>query len=429
MFTQIKIIFFLVLCPTLSFSQLNFNNHITVSSGNDGFGRPRIALDSNNDPFIVFRNNTSPKTIRISKWNGNGFTSPYDIITTGIQPSSQDGPEIAAKGDTIYIVFTSSATTHSSIMMIRSFDGGITFSDTIRVSENDSPQICRMGNIAINEQGHPVVSYMKNDLSFSTAEQMVRTSNDFGLTFGTAVSSTLNSPDDPCDCCKASLLVSGNNIYVLFRNNENNKRNSYVSKSSNYGASFDQVSEIDDYDWILNSCPSSVSRGVFIDDSLLIVKKSGATGNNEIVLTSISNVTLDYSYNLNIDEIPNVNQRYPEISNSSDSIFIVWQDDRNGGQNCFLSYSFEGIKNLSTGISFTDSSFAGPKFNPHLTFKNGILHLVYVDFLDSSIKYVRANVSSITNIKEIEYFVPNGVNFEILGRKNSHGFNKLKFLD
>ena len=76
MFTQIKIIFFLVLCPILSFSQLNFNNHITVSSGNDGFGRPRIALDANNDPFIVFRNNTSPKTIRISKWNGNGFASP-----------------------------------------------------------------------------------------------------------------------------------------------------------------------------------------------------------------------------------------------------------------------------------------------------------------------------------------------------------------
>ena len=60
---------------------------------------------------------------------------------------------------------------------------------------------------------------------------------------------------------KASLLVSGNNIFVLFRNNENNKRNSYVSKSSNYGVSFDQVNEIDDYDWILNSCPSSVSRG------------------------------------------------------------------------------------------------------------------------------------------------------------------------
>ena len=69
--------------------------------------------------------------------------------------------------------------------------------------------------LQLNEQGHLVVSYMKNDLSFSTAEQMVRTSNDYGLTFGTAVSSTSNSPDDPCDCCKASLLVSGNNIFCF----------------------------------------------------------------------------------------------------------------------------------------------------------------------------------------------------------------------
>ena len=44
-------------------------------------------------------------------------------------------------------------------MMIRSFDGGISFSDTIRVSENSPQQICRMGNIAINKYGHPVVSY------------------------------------------------------------------------------------------------------------------------------------------------------------------------------------------------------------------------------------------------------------------------------
>ena len=38
-------------------------------------------------------------------------------------------------------------------------------------------------------------------------------------------------------------------------------------------------------------------------------------------------------------------------------------------------------------------------------------------------------VSSTTNIKEIEYFVPNVVDFDILGRKNNQGFNKLKLQD
>ena len=35
MFTQIKIIFFLVWCPILSFSQLNFNNHIFLGIMNN----------------------------------------------------------------------------------------------------------------------------------------------------------------------------------------------------------------------------------------------------------------------------------------------------------------------------------------------------------------------------------------------------------
>ena len=75
-------------------------------------------------------------------------------------PSSWDD-EIAAKGDTVYVVFTSAATTQSSIMLIKSFDGGVSFSDTIRVSENDPSHKFRMGNVRIDKNGNPVVNYMQ----------------------------------------------------------------------------------------------------------------------------------------------------------------------------------------------------------------------------------------------------------------------------
>ena len=122
---------------------------------------------------------------------------------------------------------------------------------------------------------------------------------------------------------------------------------------------------------------------------MLIVKKSGATGNDEIVVTNVSQATLDYSYNVNVDYIPTVTQRLPEISNNNDSIFIVWEDNRHGTQDCFLSYSLNGIPNLSRGYSFTDSLSIGPKFFPDVTFKNGNIHLVYVDYNESCIKYVK----------------------------------------
>lgn len=397
---------------------LSFTNHITISSDDEGYGRPRVALINDSDPVIIFRNNTIPKTIKIARWNGIDFDSAYDITNIGVSPSSQDGPEIAVKGDTVYVVFSSSATNFSSIMMIRSFDGGVSFSDTIRASENSPQQICRMGNIAINKFGNPVISYMKYSLNFSNPKQMVRTSNDYGLTFNTAVEASFNTPEEPCECCKSSLIVKDENIFLLFRNNENNKRNSHVAKSNNNGLSFDLVNDIDDFDWVLNACPASTTNGVVYGDSLLIVKKSGATGNNEIVLTNVSQADLDYSYNINIDYIPTITQRYPEISNSYDSIFIVWEDNRNGIQDCFLSYSLNGITNLNRGNIFTDSLSMGPKFFPHVSFKNGNIHLVYVDYIESSIKYVKGFISAPTDITEIENKDFINLNFDILGRKN-----------
>lgn len=406
---------------------LSFTNHITISSDNEGYGRPRVALINDSDPVIIFRNNTIPKTIKMSRWNGIDFDSAYDITNIGVNPSSQDGPEIAVKGDTIYVVFSSSATNFSSIMMIRSFDGGVSFSDTIRASENSPQQICRMGNIAINKFGNPVISYMKYSLNFSNPKQMVRTSNDYGLTFNTAVEASLNAAEEPCECCKSSLIVKDENIFLLFRNNENNKRNSHVAKSNNNGLSFDIVNDIDDFDWVLNACPASTTNGVVYGDSLLIVKKSGATGNNEIVLTNVSQADLNFSYNINIDYIPTITQRYPEISNSHDSIFIVWEDNRNGIQDCFLSYSLNGITNLNRGNIFTDSLSMGPKFFPHVSFKNGNIHLVYVDYIESSIKYVKGFIAAPTYITEIEHKDFINLNFDILGRKNRNSiFNFFK---
>jgi len=420
---NIIFIFFLLSFLNVNSQQLFFYGHSTISSGADGYGRPRIDLVSDGKPIVVFRKNSSPKTIRISKWNGNNFDSPVDIINPGIFPSSQDGPEIASKGDTIYIVFTSSLFANPCIYMVKSFDGGESFSDTIRVSENNPPQICRMGNVAIDNFGNPVISYMKYNLNFSEPKQMVRTSNDFGNTFNQAVvASDISS--EPCECCKSSLIVSDSNIFVLYRNNENNKRNSHVSKSSNGGVSFDTVKDIDDYDWILNNCPTSTTNGVVLYDSLLIVKKSGATGNNEVVITSVNKENLEYSYNRNIDLLPNIEQSYPEIVNNEDSIFIVWQDNRNGMINCFLSYSLEGIENLSKGIPFTDTINMGPKYNPHLAFKNGNLHLVYIDYIDNSIKYVKTDFNNLNYINYTEKNNYKLINYDIIGRKNKNSIYK-----
>ena len=85
-----------------------------------------------------------------------------------------------------------------------------------------------------------------------------------------------------------------------FRNNNNNERNSYIAKSIDGGISFIATADMDDYNWMLNACPATTPRGVVVDDSLVVVKRSGATGNNEIVCSSVNMIDLNYSYNNNV---------------------------------------------------------------------------------------------------------------------------------
>ena len=103
---------------TCSFSQqLNFGNYHTISTGADGYGRARIVTVSNGDPLIVWRKDSSPKMLKATRWSGSSFANSYDITNAGVNPNSWDGPEIAAKGDTVYVVFTSLATNQTSIML------------------------------------------------------------------------------------------------------------------------------------------------------------------------------------------------------------------------------------------------------------------------------------------------------------------------
>lgn len=412
-----KIIFIALSLPLLVSAQsLNFGNTFTISSGADGYGRPRIAL-INNQPIIIWRKDSSPKTIRASKWDGTSFSMPYDITAAGVLPSSWDGPEIAAKGDTVYLVFASTATTQESIMLIRSFDGGNTFSDTIRVSENNPAHKYRMGNIKIDKDGHPIVSYMQYLLNFTEPKQMVNRSINYGDSFIGSAEGSFSAPGEPCDCCKSSLILDNNDIYLLFRNNINNERNSYISKSTDGGQTFNLVADLDDYDWNVNGCPATGPLGVVNGDSLLIVRRSGASGNDEIVYSNSNKLDLNYSYNRNIDPIAGKIQDYPDLTLNGDTIFIAWQDNRNNIPDCFFSYSTNGTENLSLGNIFTDSLVFGAKLNPDLVFKNKNIHLVYNDNGSNSIKYVRGSFDNISYIYEQQSEQELFYNFDLLGRK------------
>ena len=119
-----KTILFLLLVPFLTFAQVQLTpqNYTVISSGpSEGYDRPRVIVTANNNPFIIWSKLSSPKSIRAKKWNGTTFGNVVDVVGPDLMPTGFIGPEIAAKGDTVYLIFESLLHANHVIYLKKSF--------------------------------------------------------------------------------------------------------------------------------------------------------------------------------------------------------------------------------------------------------------------------------------------------------------------
>jgi len=64
------------------------------------------------------------------------------------------------------------------------------------------------------------------------------------------------SPDGHvCECCKPTIVVKSDQVYIMFRNWVNGSRDLYVINSSNGGERFTEAQKLGIGTWILNACP------------------------------------------------------------------------------------------------------------------------------------------------------------------------------
>lgn len=400
-----KIIYFLaflLLCIESNAQILNWSATQAISSGSQsGYDRPRVVTTANNSPLIMWTKTSTPKSVRVSKWNGTSFSIPYDIVSPVLEVTGFIGPEIASKGDTVYVIFLSARSPNNYVYLISSFDGGLTFSDTVRVSDNSNTHKFSMPNVTVNTDGNPVVSYMTCTTSWTDWEQMVKVSSDFGNTFSSAFDVSALTPGEPCDCCKSSLVAKGNEVFLLFRNNDMDIRNSYVAKSSDGGLTFTTANDIDDINWVIGSCPSTSAQGMLSGDSIIIVRRSGANGQDKLLCSAVNSTDLQYAYNHNIDPISFGVQNFPEIAGNGDTIGVVWQDNRNSYMDCYFSYSITGANTISGSVYMSDTNNIGSQTDPDICFANGIFHFVYENVGAHEILYRSATFVNNTAITEL----------------------------
>lgn len=408
---RVFVLLLLLFMAVESFAQqgINWGPEITVSDGSIyGNYRPRATIVDGDVPVVVY-GRAGVENLFISRWNGTSFDAPIGIVPTGHSSyiPGWTGPDISSKGDTVIAVFKLEPLETGNVYSVRSVDGGLTFSDTIRVDSHETG-VAWMPSMEMDENGNPTVACMIHDASWSNPRYAVIQSSDGGLTYNGENEIANAVPGEACDCCPAEVVIKDQRQLLLFRNNESNTRDIFGVLSTDGGVTFPTHANVDNTGWIIAGCPSTGSDAIFMGDKLISTFASAASGIYRVYVSS-SSTTSGLVYETRevlTDPIPaQGTQNYPTISGENDTIVMAWMEMDNLNPDIFYSVSVPGANHLDALTDFKykgNLTTSGNQTNPEIIYKNGLVHLFYQDNSTGDLIYRRGTIDVDLGLNETD---------------------------
>ena len=362
---------------------INFGQSTLINGDSQyGFNRPRVVVIDNGEPFVIWGRSGGNSATFCSKLIAGSFSAPVQLSPDSMQVRSgwYDGPNAASKGDTIYVVWHNISTGYEHVYLVRSFDGGSTFSDPIQTDTITGNSHIEYPGVAVDANGNPVIFFIKSNSDWSMPRQVIYASTSFGDTFSTEIEASEFSPGIPCECCQGFMDITDDNWVFMYRNNVSDIRNTYFAVSDNVGTSFESSYELDSQDWLIQSCPSSGPEGYVSGDNIIGTWMSaGYVNNSKIVFGSINinNPVENGGELLEPSLAEGVTQNYPAITGSGEHGAIVWQDNRYGLNQVFISVTDDTGQSYGPSYLISDTTLIGSSDAAHIAFADGVFHIVW----------------------------------------------------
>jgi hypothetical protein len=278
---------------------------------------------SENKVFVVWEDNLFGQNrmnydILLKTSNDSGQTFG-DVVNLSNNTGFSEHPQMAVKGNNVYIVWADDTSLNRDIYFISSNDSGQTFGDVVNLSNNTADSY----NQEISVSGNNVYVVWQDAQKFTQGNSSISfiSSNDSGQTFGDVVN------------------LSNNAGKTSFPKISSSQENVYVA-------------------WNIDSNDRSIVGANNIEDGIFFVKSpdNGSSFNEEI--------------RLNTDEKPGELQ----IDASENNVYVIWGSPdpstthHNSDQTTTTDENINNNNNLAgDGIYFTKSiddgnSFAKPSF-------------------------------------------------------------------
>ncbi|MEO8589954.1 MAG: hypothetical protein ABI432_11325 [Flavobacteriales bacterium] len=402
-FAMIRSFFFSIACslPGLLNAQpaaIDWSMELPCATPAEGCTRPRVVINADGAPVVLWGRETGMKADFVAVGDGGGFSAPQQVTYMSTPPAVDYwmGGDIAAVGNEVWISFKATPEETMPAYARRSLDGGYTWGDTIRIS-NDA--WTRFASIAIGNAGEPVVQYMQFDAGFANA-RYVTTRMSGGAFQPSLAASTPFAPGNVCDCCPGQVVAADDVVVALYRNAGPNIRVIYGAASADGGDTYVAGGLLDATNWNLGGCPATGPDGYVAGDSVRYVWMSGALNGSKVNLCSaaLDDFALSPMVKVHPGQSASTEQNYPRIAGSGDTLGIVWEQTVSLERNILFSWSTTGIDGLSAPDT-VNTSLGGAERTPDIAFADGAFHVVWSDEATGLVNYRKATLMETTGIE------------------------------
>ncbi len=313
--------------------------------------------------------------VQVNDDTGNGF---------------QNAPRVLIGSSAIYAIWDDWRNGNSDIYFSKSADAGLSFGDGIKnnndIRVDDDSSGASQKNPAIAIYNNDLYAVWQDDRDGNVNIYFAK-STDGGVSFGTSVrvdDSTGGSQSNP-DIAITSTGV----VYVTWQDNRRTISASdydmYFAKSTDGGSSFQTNVRVDDTG--STTADQKFPRMVLSpNDDIYIVWDDRRNGDRDIYFSKSTNGGAGFMADVRVDHTSfGSDQMFPTLATSSSgTIYIVWEDERNGGNDPDIymakstnsGSSFGGIDTRVDDTGATSSKQTKPSIDVDTS---GGLHIVWTD--------------------------------------------------
>jgi hypothetical protein len=235
---------FLLSIVSTSFSQNKDSNGFIVASGQ----MPNMTVDKKNTVHIIY--GVRDSILLISTKDGITFTPPSLVaILPKLMASSMRGPQIVSVDHGLLVT----ACTNTGNIYCYKSDLSGKWTNTKII--NDTHESAKESLMALSAEGLHVFAIWLGVKNPKGQNIYGSKSIDGGKTWTKNIVVYASPDGTVCECCKPSVAVRGNNIFVMFRNFINGNRDLYLIKSTDGGRTYQHATKLGNGSWKLSGCP------------------------------------------------------------------------------------------------------------------------------------------------------------------------------